>query len=36
MVSLRNKTLTLKKLDTKSTIRLSYVGDAETEIEAEE
>ncbi len=36
VVSLRNKTLTLKKLDTKSTIRLSYVGDAETEIEAEE
>ena len=36
VVSLRNKTLTLKNLDTKSTIRLSYLGDAETENKAEE
>ena len=28
VVSLRNKTLTIKKLDTKSTVRLSYVGEA--------
>lgn len=27
VVSLRNKTLTIKKLDTKSTVRLSYVGE---------
>jgi len=36
VVSLRNKTLTLKNLETKSTVRLSYVGDAESENKAEE
>ncbi|MGN0990016.1 MAG: tetratricopeptide repeat protein [Candidatus Ventricola sp.] len=29
VVNLRNKTLTLKNLETKSTVRLSYVGEAE-------
>ncbi|MBR5302999.1 MAG: hypothetical protein IKU38_09200 [Clostridia bacterium] len=36
VVSLRNKTLTLKNLKTKSTVRLSYVGEAETENKTEE
>ena len=36
VVSLRNKTLTLKNLETKSTVRLSYVGEAESENKAEE
>ena len=33
VVSLRNKTLTLKNLDTGSTVRLSYLGEPETENE---
>jgi len=36
VVSLRNKTLTLKNLATGSTVRLSYLGEAEPEAETEE
>ncbi len=36
VVSLRNKTLTLKNLDAGSTVRLSYVGEPETAAETEE